>query len=302
VTAQSERFAPAAMKKRQPGGFLLFFRGKMDLSKPFSREPAMRFQIASDLHLEFYQSGMPGYRMIEPAPGADALLLPGDIASGVQAVELFADWPVPVLYVPGNHEFYGFEREALLARMRDRARGTAVRVLDRDVAEVGGVRVLGATLWTDYALFEGQISQAMGLAGASLADHSHIKKGFGLFSSRDALEAHRLDRAWLAAELAKAHDGATVVLTHHAPHPGSIHPRFANDLLTAAFVSDCSELLGEAALWAHGHVHNCFDYRVGGTRVVANPRGYCLNRFVFSVEDMTRWENPSFKPGLVAEV
>ena len=66
----------------------------------------MKIQVASDLHLEFLQRNFLGERLIAPASGADLLVLAGDIANGIDAVRLFADWPVPVLYVAGNHEFY----------------------------------------------------------------------------------------------------------------------------------------------------------------------------------------------------
>ena len=81
---------------------------------------------------------------------------------------------------------------------------------------------------------------------------------------------------WLEARLATAHEGPTVVITHHAPSPKSIHPRFAGSLLNACFVSDAERLMGadRVPLWIHGHTHDSFDYRVDGTRVVCNPRGY----------------------------
>jgi Icc-related predicted phosphoesterase len=80
-------------------------------------------------------------------------------------------------------------------------------------------------------------------------------------------------------------------VTHHAPHPGSLHPRYANDLISAAYVSDLTPLIesGKPALWVHGHVHASFDYRVGDTRVICNPNGY-------------GGENAAFDPALVVEV
>jgi Icc-related predicted phosphoesterase len=93
-----------------------------------------------------------------------------------------------------------------------------------------------------------------------------------------------------------------VVVTHHAPHPNSVHPRFAGNAINAAFVSDLGAAMGSAVLWIHGHTHDSFDYTVRGTRVVANPRGYC--RKIRSDDGGTAivCENAAFDPGLVVEV
>jgi len=100
---------------------------------------------------------------------------------------------------------------------------------------------------------------------------------------------------WLASRLATPHDEPTVVITHHAPSPRSIHPRFAGTLLNACFVSDAESLLGadRALLWIHGHTHDSFDYEVKGTRVVCNPRGYSRSGVN---------ENPHFDPNFTIEV
>ena len=90
------------------------------------------------------------------------------------------------------------------------------------------------------------------------------------------MELHGRHSAWLQKRLAQAHAGPTVVITHHAPSPRSIHPRFAGSPVNASFVSDAEHLLGRdrVQLWIHGHTHDSFDYQVAGTRVVCNPRGY----------------------------
>src|SRR5690606_28030632 len=109
-------------------------------------------------------------------------------------------------------------------------------------------------------------------------------------------------RSWLQAALQEPYDGTTVVITHHAPHPLSIHEQYRGDLTNAAFVNDLASLLPYAKLWLHGHVHNNFDYRVEGCRVVANPRGYARNRREVDSADQLLFENPAFIPQLVVEV
>src|SRR4051812_9957719 len=100
----------------------------------------MRIQLASDLHLEFLQATFPRETLIAPAADADVLVLAGDIGCRLGAIELFADWPVPVLYIAGNHEFYGFDIKAVREDLANAARGTSVHFLDNSVADFGGTR------------------------------------------------------------------------------------------------------------------------------------------------------------------
>jgi Icc-related predicted phosphoesterase len=105
----------------------------------------------------------------------------------------------------------------------------------------------------------------------------------------------------LHEQLAKPFEGKTMVITHHGPHPKSVHPRYSGDPLNAAFVSDLTPLVEQADLWIHGHVHDSFDYTVGKCRVVANPRGYARNRLYADGPEQIVWENPAFDPALVIE-
>ena len=204
----------------------------------------MKLQIAGGLHLEFLQRRFPGERLIRPAKGADLLVLAGDIGNGTQAIELFKDWPVPVLYVAGNHEFYGSEMGQVYADLRAAALGTSITFLDNDAIDFGGVRFLGTTLWTDYRLeFNRTQRQLMENAELRIRDHYTIRCGDGSFTAARALAEHVLSRAWLARELARPYDGTTVVISHHGPHRLSVHPRYVGEALNAAFVSNLSELL-----------------------------------------------------------
>lgn len=261
----------------------------------------MKIQIASDLHLDLLQLRFPGYRVIEPA-GADVLVIAGDIHSGLGAVDCFADWPVPVVYVIGNHEGYHHEYGTLIAQLRERSKGTAVHFLERDSVVIGGMRFLGCCLWTDYRVMGGEREALMAQANGMLYDHRLIRHGEGQFLAADALREHEVSRAWLETELARPATGPTVVVTHHGPHPQSIHSRYAGSPVNAAFVSDLTPLMGKADLWVHGHVHDSFDYVIGGTRVVANPRGYARNRNAAASPEEIEWENPLFDTGLVVEV
>lgn len=237
----------------------------------------MNIQIVSDLHLEFHKTQQAGYSGIDAMPGADVLILAGDIALGTNAVSVFRNWPVPVLYVAGNHEYYGSDIIKVNKALREQCAGTQIHFLERDAVSIGGVRFVGATLWTDYLLYgRDQQARAMIEAQECLNDHCSIRLNGKRFEPKDALFRFVRSKEWLAEKLNTPFDGPTVVITHHGPHWESVHPKYrlGTSLLSAAFVSDLTPLMGKAALWVYGHVHDSFDYMINGTRVVANPRGY----------------------------
>ena len=253
----------------------------------------MKLHILSDLHLSF--SGLE-----VPQTDADVVILAGDIARPAQAMAWAANFAQPVLYVPGNHEFYGGSISGTVRELKRLAAGTTVSVLDDDAVVIDGVRFLGTTLWTDFMLFgagEGR-ELAISVALSFMRDFSRIRlheTSDALFQPADSAALFNRHAGWLAGMLREPFPGPTVVITHHAPSLRSIHPRFADSPLNACFVSDAERLMdgGKATLWIHGHTHDSFDYVVNGTRVVCNPRGYVKNGVN---------ENPAFDPGFVAEV
>lgn len=273
----------------------------------------MKIQFASDLHYEFLEKQFPDYRIITPAD-ADVLVIAGDIHRGTMAIQTFADWPVPVVYIHGNHEAYHQQYDDLLEELRAQAQGSNVHFLENDELVLQGVRFLGCCLWTDYQLAPFDPAEAMQAAEKFLPDHKVIRadrcdqggeesEGDKIsFPAQAAQQLHATSRAWLEKKLAEDFDGATVVVSHHGPHPDSVHERFAGSLINAAFVSDLTPLMGRAELWIHGHVHNSFDYTVAGTRIVTNPRGYATNRLAAATPEQLVWENPEFDPQRVVEV
>ena len=209
---------------------------------------------------------------------------------------------MPVLYLAGNHGFYGHSWEQTRADLRSACAGTNVTFLDNDVVEFDGVRVLGCTLWTDFRLPGATQARHMREVERGLNDYRLIRTQAGVLRAQDTLADHERSRDWLERELAKPFGGKTVVVTHHGPHPLSIAPRFVGNALNAGFVSDLTPLMAGVDLWLHGHVHDSFDYRVGGCRVVANPAGYVLNG---TVEESDAWfelENGKFDRMLVLDV
>lgn len=264
----------------------------------------MRIQIASDLHLEHLEWRFPSFRGVEPTD-ADILVLAGDIANGIRALQLFGNWPCPVIYVPGNHEYYGSSLAKVQAEFAEMAEYfPGISVLAPGVTHVGNVRFIGCTLWTDYCLFgEQYLELAMVACAASLPDHKVITvEGNTPFSPTVARALHLQQREWLRRQLNEPFDGKTVVVTHHAPAPASLHPMFEKDLVSTAFISDLTDLLGSAALHIHGHTHHSFDYDIRGTRIIANPMGYSKGAKTVASPHELRRENANFNPQLVVEI
>lgn len=188
----------------------------------------MKLHVLSDLHLSV--SGLE-----RPRTDADAVILAGDIARPKEAIAWAAGFGRPVLYVAGNHEFYGGDLTGTMRELKRFSAGTDVRVLDCEETVFGGARFLGATLWTDFALFgDGEErGWAIAQARALVRDFSRIRVGETsdlLFSPADAMALFRRHVAWLQSKLDEPFPGPTVVVTHHAPSPQSLHPRFANAL------------------------------------------------------------------------
>ncbi len=216
-----------------------------------------------------------------PINDADIVVLAGDISRPREAVAWALRFEKPVLYVLGNHEFYGSSIDGAADEVKRLCEGTQVQVLDDTETVIDHVRFLGSTLWTDFELFGTAKKKAAAMAAARrlVRDFSRIALDEGsddVFSPEDAAARFARHAGWLDERLAAAHDGPTVVITHHAPSRRSIHPRFAGSLLNPCFVSDAEHLIGaaRAQLWIHGHTHDSFDYPVNGCRIVCNPRGY----------------------------
>lgn len=286
------------------------------------KPPRLRIQVASDLHLEFIKRRFPGEGVIRPLPDADLLVLAGDIDIGPGVFDTFGDWPVPILYVIGNHESYGRVYDEDRKALRAACASTNVVLLDQDMVTAGDlavrfpawassrtaalpdVRFIGCTLWTGYRYSAcGKSHEAqMELAKRALNDHRLIRLTTGPFDVRAALACHEADCAWLRSELAKPFDGGTVVITHHAPSERSVHPRFQGDPLTGAFVTDLPDLLAQAQVWIHGHHHDSSDYVERGCRVVCNPSGYPLGLHSIRHADEMHFENAQFDGRLIIEL
>lgn len=257
----------------------------------------MRIWILSDLHLDV------GRVPWQPStiPDAEVAVIAGDVCQGLpEAVDWAARTIGPhmeVVLTAGNHEFYNRIHDIELARGREAAATAGVHLLEDEAVMIGGVRFCGSTLWTDYALDGiGCRATAMEAARRGLNDHRRISATlhpeWRRFRPEEALAIHQASRRFLDHALDGSPAGPPhVVVTHHGPAPGSVHPAYEGDPLNPAFVSDLHDLIEarRPTLWVHGHVHANRDYTVGTTRIVCNPHGYPR-------------ENPGFREDLVIEV
>lgn len=236
----------------------------------------MRLALFSDLHLECNWRSALDLSGLE----VDAVLLAGDIAA-------FADglaWALrslpscPIAYVAGNHEYYGSSLE-MFGRMRNKHAGRRLHLLERNMLELPGVRILGCTLWSGFDLHgEADRPLAMLRAKAGISDYRRIQAmGDRPLSPKDTLRLHALSVQWLDQELAKSFHGKTIVLTHFAPHRHCVPPQFAASPLSPYFVTDLGWLMDKHRidLWCYGHTHTNIEFQAGnGCRVVSNQRGY----------------------------
>lgn len=269
----------------------------------------MKLQLLSDLHLET-QPDFAG----EPAPGADLLVLAGDIGSyqygsrlrdadfGLQQfspLPQYGGWPVPVLYVPGNHEYDALDFDETHLRLRQTCDRLGLQWLERETLAIGGVRFVGTTLWSDFDALATEGSETTRLkarekafraANFYLRTTGTVRHGEPWLAD-GVREQSLLCHDWLAGALATPFDGPTVVVTHFAPSLHSADPRYGLTPGTAGFCNAYDALLPGVQLWLHGHLHAPSNYVHHGCRVVANPLGYA-----------GKGEQESFRPRSIIEV
>ena len=249
----------------------------------------MKIQLLSDLHLEVHPHFIP-----EPAPGADLLVLAGDIGS-YQKGSLLSDdefglrrfaprygWPTPVCFVPGNHEYDGLDFDIAHARLQALCLDLGIHWLERECLVIGEVRLLGTTLWSDFEALSPPDDLTLALQlreKAYRAANHYLRKTGTRVRGQDMLaeqvrEQALLCQTWLSKALSHPWAGRTVVVTHFAPSLRSADPRYGLTPGTAGFCNALDPWLAQVDLWLHGHLHAPSNYQVGRCRVAANPLGY----------------------------
>ena len=271
----------------------------------------MNIQLLSDLHLETHPHFVPEF-----APGADVLILAGDIGSYQEGSMLvtqddhnfglarfspradLAAWPVPVFFVPGNHEYDGMPFEEAHTRLQETCERLQITWLHRRVKVMNGVRLIGCTLWSDFEALvphQGPLTQQLkAREKAERAADFYLRKTGTTLDGKpflsDAVRAQaQADQAWLTQALSEPFEGVTVVVTHFAPSLKSADPRYGLTPGTAGFCNALDHLLPKANLWLHGHLHCAHDYVHAGCRVVANPLGYARKNEQLAFEARKIW-------------
>lgn len=246
----------------------------------------MRLKIMSDIHTEFFKSGVCPFDHNE-LDESTTLILAGDISQNIEQIRYFSERYAEVIFVPGNHEFYG---EDILTKPKELKEEYEeldnVYVLLDEVLYLEGVSFFGGTFWTDCTdndpLFEFKVKR-------SHNDYRKILKGDLIFTPSYQTELHHKSLSSLMRYAGRV----DVVITHHAPSVKSVEPRFLGTDLNKCFANDHIEDLVEhvgAKYWIHGHLHNSSDYFIGDTRVICNPKGYPM------------MENEDFNENLIVEV
>lgn len=270
----------------------------------------MKILVLSDLHNDHtpFNPVVDGVRVDKDA---DLVVLAGDTDEGVKGIA-WARQAFPskrILFIAGNHEFYGKEWHALIADLRAAGREHGVDFMENDELIVDGVRFLGATLWTDF-LYLGESRKDTAIMavesrapGQGMTDFKRVKvkevpTGYTSYryrrlKAKDTIVRHKRSVRWLEERLDAAHDGPTVVVTHHAPYGRSVTEGYENHHFTPAYVSNLHDLVWRPTVWIHGHMHHSVDYPAGDGRVLANPRGY---------ESKEHMPNENFDPFKLIEV
>lgn len=245
----------------------------------------MKLQILSDLHIDSYarQSHPIGHI---PKTDADVVLVAGDTANSDSGMpwlqEQAARLQVPLITIAGNHEYFNedvldFDEKLATWDNYNNESMQGVKVLQCQHIDIDNVRILGCTLWTDYQYKAND--ETMAAAKHFMRDYKQIYAGNELFSPEVSIQIHAKQRQWLQQALitAKELGKKTIVMSHHSVSPLSVSEKYASLPSNAAFVSDLSPWMHKdwaPMLWVHGHTHEAFDYRIGNTRVIVNPRAY----------------------------
>lgn len=259
----------------------------------------MKIRLFSDYHAEFYRDDQEralhvlNTEKLPSLPGDSQmfLVMAGDIctAKNLPMTEAILKHMSArfkhVVYVAGNHEFYGSELLNAYLKIKDVCDNLPNVTFGGGRTKAHGVGITYCTLWTD---FDKGDPSTMNLAHRSMPDYRLIKYGDKPLTPSNIAAIHHLQRDEI---LGKIREGDLVV-THHAPSFRSTHPDYAGDPLNGCFASELSELIldKKPALWIHGHSHHHQDYLIGSTRIVCNPVGYIGER------------DTAYKPDLVLEM
>ena len=263
----------------------------------------MKIKLVSDLHLEFSDVN------IVNDNNYDVLILGGDIciaqdlhdfalenvrtaamlemlSSKQLKAQRFRDFfkrcsfQFPhVIYIMGNHEFYNGKFYASIDYMRDEiAKYPNIYMLEQDTKIIDDVVFVGGTLWTNMNRRDPLTMHAIEGMMSDFRIIRNDKRSYAAMSALDVAIRHDRTLAYIKLIVQEHKDKKCVVVGHHSPSFQSVHPIYAHEtLMNGGYHSDLSEFIldhPQIKLWTHGHTHHPFDYVIGETRIICNPRGY----------------------------
>ena len=284
----------------------------------------MKIKLVSDLHLEFSDINITNDNK------CDVLILSGDImvaqdlhdhaaadfspySNGaladlgrkMQRVARFRDFlkrcsfQFPhVVYVAGNHEFYHGKFYAGIDYLREECtQYPNIYFLECDTKTIDDVTFIGATLWTDMNKGDPLTMHAIEGMMNDFRIIRNDKRNYAAMSARDVADRHARTLQYFRSVLTEQHNRKFVVVGHHSPSLQSVHEQYKDEqLMNGGYHSDLSEFIldhPQIKLWTHGHTHHPFDYMIGETRIVCNPRGYESDGY----SEQTNWN-----PNIVIEI
>mgnify|MGYP000290589194 FL=1 len=263
----------------------------------------MRINVISDLHLEFSDLELPGGEVlimsgdvceaknVKPGYDINNILNEGGPSTGQfkrsdRYTRFFHEECCKydqVFYVMGNHEHYGYQFHKTYPHLKENLPAN-IKLLEKEAFEYNGVLFIGGTLWTDMnnndALTLMHMKEMMNdyrqvtmLNESNGAYHKLVPE----YTVMEHVKTKQLFKFYLE-ENRRKNNLPVVVCTHHSPSKASTHPRYTNDvIMNGAYSSDLSEFIldnPEIKLWTHGHTHDSFEYKIGDTTIMCNPRGY----------------------------
>ena len=230
----------------------------------------MKIRLLSDLHLEFYDNPS-----IYQSQGEDVLVLAGDVHAGIHktagALAKFHAQQKNIVYLPGNHEYYGTSIAEFDSAIGNVARDLGISLLNPGMVKLGSVTFIGATLWTNF----GNNPVTAMAAAQCINDFRHIKH----FDTAACTALYNSHEASIKSNIA-AMSGTKVVVTHFLPAVECIAPEYAGpDPVNRYFANDLGNYISSLSntVWLFGHTHTVTDVVIGSTRCVANPYGYYAN-------------------------
>jgi len=233
-------------------------------------------------------------------PRFDVLVIAGDLITRAErgVKWLLARFPDShVVFVLGNHERYGADYDITLQKAREAAAGSLVHVVENEAIEIDGVEFVGASLWTNFALFgEMTVPAAMRIAEERMNDYRRIRthEYSRKLRAADTLAYHNASVDFLRRHCAQDPDRRRVIVTHHSIDPFALPVAIRDDLIAASYSSRHLGLVHELhpQYWLSGHIHQSTDRFVGTTRLISNPKGYGP----FADKPVDAWQNPDFDP------